>query len=120
MERKMDFYNAILHLDSADPAMLRLVLRNASNYLAALPNERFKLEIIANGDGATLLTKDRKELHELAKPLLEAGITLKICANAMAEHKIAKDEIWPECVIVPAGLVEIVRLQKAGYSYIKP
>ena len=32
-------YDVVLHLDSNDPAKMRLVLRNAANYLNALPGE---------------------------------------------------------------------------------
>lgn len=116
----MAFYDTILHLDSSDPAMLKLVLRNANNFLNALPKESFQLVIVANGGGAPLLSKKEKELHELAAPILARGAKLKICANAMADHGLTKEDIWEECEIVPAGLVEIVRLQKNGFSYIKP
>lgn len=116
----MAFYDTILHLDSPGEDKLKLVLHNAMNFLNALPGEDFTLQIIANGGGATLLLNSRPHLHELAKPVLARGVILKICANAMAANNISSEEIWPECEIVPAGLVEIVRLQKAGYSYIKP
>ena len=66
-------YDVVLHLDSNDPAKMRLVLRNAANYLTAL-----------------------------------------------AEHGIDPARVWPECEIVPAGLVEVVRLQREGFAYIKP
>lgn len=116
----MGFYDVVLHLDSPDPAMLALVLRNAANYLNELPDEDFELIIVANGGGAAQLTKDNRDGHEQAKKVLSRGARLEICANAMRERNIGKDDIWEECVIVPAGLVEIVRLQKAGFSYIKP
>lgn len=113
-------YNLILHLDSKDEDMLRLVLRNAANYLNALPEENFQLEIVANGGGATQFTKAHSALRETALPLQQRGVKFKVCANALAEHGINHDQVWPECIIVPAGLVEIVRLQRTGYAYIKP
>ena len=36
-------YDLCLHIDSKDPAILRLVLRNAANYIKALPEERFQI-----------------------------------------------------------------------------
>lgn len=113
-------YDVILHLDSADPAMLRLVLRNAANYLNALPGENFRINVVANGGGATLFTKDKNDLRELAIPVMERGVVIKLCANALAEHGISHDAVWTECEIVPAGLVEVVRLQREGFAYIKP
>ena len=105
-------YDVVLHLDSNDPAKMRLVLRNAANYLNALPGEDFQLHIVANGGGAVLFTDDAL--------LKERGARFKICANALAEHGIDPARVWPECEIVPAGLVEVVRLQREGFAYIKP
>jgi len=113
-------YNALLHLDSGEPEMFRLVARNAANYLNALPGEKFELHIVANGGGAILFTPGHSDLHELAKPLMSKGVKFKICANALNGHGIAREHVWPECEIVPAGLVEIVKLQRAGFAYIKP
>ncbi len=53
-------YDVVLHLDSNDPAKMRLVLRNAANYLNALPGEDFQLHIVANGGGAVLFTDDHE------------------------------------------------------------
>lgn len=113
-------YDLVLHLDSNDPAMFRMVARNAVNYLNALPDEKFQLHVVANGGGAPQFTLEHADLHELAKPLIARGVIFKICANALAEHNIPATKVWPDCIIVPAGLVEIVRLQREGFAYIKP
>lgn len=113
-------YDVILHLDSSEPDMFRLVARNALNYFNALPDEKFELHIVANGGGAILLTMQHADLHELAKVLLAKGVVIKVCANALAEHQIPHADVWPGCQIVPAGLVEIVRLQRVGFAYLKP
>ena len=49
-------YDLCLHMDSKDPAVLRLVLRNAANYIKALPEERFQLVVVANGPAVTQFT----------------------------------------------------------------
>lgn len=116
----MGFYDLVLHVDMADSAIMKMAFRNANNYLNALPNESFVLSIVANGGAATLLVSANAELHNLALPVLAKGVLLKVCANALAENGIMHDEVWPEAEIVPAGLVEVVRLQRAGFAYIKP
>lgn len=113
-------YNVILHIDSGDPDTFSLVARNAVNYLNALPNDKFELDIVANAGGATLFTPDHEDLHPLARELMDRGVIIKLCANALAEHGIAHDRVWKGCQIVPAGLVEITRLQNEGFAYIKP
>ncbi|MDE5878854.1 MAG: DsrE family protein, partial [Desulfovibrio sp.] len=51
---------------------------------------------------------------------MQRGVRFKICANALAENGIAHERLWPGCQVVPAGLVEVVRLQREGFAYIKP
>ena len=104
-------YDLCLHIDSNDPAMLRLVLKNAANYIKGLPGEKFQLAVVANGPAVILFTDGHADLRELAAPLLAQGVRVMLCANA---------RLWPGCSVVPAGLVEVVRLQREGFAYIKP
>lgn len=113
-------YNVILHLDSREPDMFRMVVRNAANYLNALPDASFELHVVANGGGAAHFTMEHADLRELAEPLMARGVKFKICANALNELGIPPAVLWPGCEVVPAGLVEVVKLQRAGFAYIKP
>ena len=112
-------YDAVLHIDAEEESRFRVVARNCANYLKALPDEKFELVVIANGAAVTLFT-GHDELRALAEPLMENGVRFKVCANALAEHNIDPVNLWPGCLVVPAGLVEIVKLQRSGYAYIKP
>lgn len=112
-------YDVVLHIDSGEESRFRLVARNCRNYLNALPEEKFELVVVANAAAVTLFT-GHDELRELAEPLMADGIRFKLCANALAEHDIDPVSLWPGCLVVPAGLAEIVKLQRSGYAYIKP
>lgn len=109
----------MLHIDSGEESRFRLVARNCANYLKALPEEKFELVVVANGTGVTLFS-GHDELRELAEPLMARGVRFKICANALADNNIDPVHLWPGCLVVPAGLVEIVKLERSGYAYIKP
>ena len=113
-------YDLLLHLDSFDANIFRLAARNANNYLNALPAEQFEIRVIANAGAVKLFVNQYKELRELAKPLVSRGVRFILCANAIAENQINRDEIWPECEIAPAGVVEIVKAQREGFAYVKP
>lgn len=113
-------YDLLLHLDSGEEDMFRLVVRNANNYLNGLPGEKFELDVVANGAGVRHFTAGHDELRQLAEPLMERGVRFKLCANALADNGIDPVNLWPGCLVVPAGLVEIVKLQRAGFAYIKP
>lgn len=113
-------YDLCLHIDSQEASMLRLVLKNAANYFKALPDERFQLIVVANGPGVTHFTRENEESRRVAAPLQEQGMRILVCANALADNKIEHSSLWQGCEVVPAGLVEVVRLQREGFAYIKP
>ena len=116
-------YNLCLHIDARDPAILGLVLRNAQNYLNALPGESFQLVVVANGGGAPLFAEAGPvfaDLRAKTMALMESGVSFKVCANALADNAVEHERLWPGCEVVPAGMVELVRLQREGFAYIKP
>ena len=113
-------YDLCLHIDSNEPAILKLVLKNAANYIKGLPGQRFQLVAVANGPAVTHFTRKNEEFRAVAAPLQDQGLRILLCANALADNSISHDDIWPGCDVVPAGLVEIVRLQREGFAYIKP
>ena len=107
-------YDLCLHMDSKDPAILRLVLRNAANYIKALPQERFQLVVVANGPAVTQFVKGNEEFRAIAAPLQDQGLRILLCANALADNKIDHADIWPGCDVVPAGLRQTLRLKSLG------
>ena len=113
-------YDLCLHIDSNDPALGKLVMKNANNYRNALPGETFELVIVANGPGVVQFTTKNTELHEIGKPLMEKGVKILLCQNALNDNGLTSGDMWPGTTVVPAGLVEVVRLQREGYAYIKP
>jgi hypothetical protein len=40
--------------------------------------------------------------------------------DVQEEHGINKADLVDGCEIIPAGILELIRLQEAGYAYIKP
>ena len=113
-------YDLCLHMDADDPAMLRLTLKNAANYMKALPDQAFQLVLVANGPAVRQFVTANAEGAAQAAPLQAKGLHIRLCANALADNKLSPEDLWPGCQVVPAGLVEIVRLQRQGFAYIKP
>lgn len=113
-------YDVVLHVDSDEPKVLNLALNNAANYKNGLPGESFRMVLVANGPAVTLFTADHAELAARGAELAAMGLDIRLCANALKSHGIASDALWPDSHVVPAGVVEIVRLQREGFAYIKP
>lgn len=113
-------YDLLLHVDSDDPKILALALNNAANYRNGLPGETFRMALVANGPAVKLLTRDHPDLAARGAELTAMGLDIRVCANALKGHDIPPEQLWPGCHVVPAGVVEIVRLQREGFAYIKP
>lgn len=113
-------YDLVLHIDLDDEKVFKILISNVTNYLNGLEKETFNLQVVANGPAVTLFVKTREDLRTQVAPLAARGAVFKLCANALGSHGIGRNEVWPECEIVPAGLIELVRLQNAGYAYVKP
>ena len=101
------FYDLLVHVDLPDESRFVMALGNINNYLAALNGEPCTVVLLANGGAAI-------------EKLAQAGVSFRVCANAMKKVPITKEDLLPCVEVVPAGVVEIVRLQREDFAYIKP
>lgn len=111
-------YDIVFHFDR-DEAELKITISNISNYYKALPDAEISAVLVVNGPGIQWMGKD----HPYAEPLRELsvlGLSIRVCQNALDHFNLTPAWLNPVCRIVPAGILEIVALQKQGYAYIKP
>ncbi|WP_262314796.1 DsrE family protein [Lacticaseibacillus parakribbianus] len=109
--------NVIFHLD--EPSKWPIALGNVTNYLAAAAAQGSvgQVELLINGPAVLGATKAGGQ--PLA-PLVAAGVTVAVCANAMKSHTITAAALQPGLTVVAAGVFELALRQHAGYAYIKP
>lgn len=113
-------YDLVVHVDMNDASRLGLALNNIANYLAALPGERCRVRLVANGPAVQLFRKISCPHAARIAKLAADGVTFALCANALKAFGLSPDELFSAVEIVPAGVVELVRLQREGFAYIKP
>lgn len=113
-------YDLILHVDSDDPKVLNLAFNNAANYHTALPGGQFRMVMVANGPAVKLFTMANTDQAARCRELQAMGLDIRVCRNALTTFAVADSSLWEGCTVVPAGVVEIVHLQRQGYAYIKP
>lgn len=119
-------HHVAFHLDENDPALMNLILNNAQNvsqYYASVGDE-VEIEIVAYGPGLSMYLPDSPVKDRIAQMSLAIpSMTLSACGNTMtkmaekAGHEIT---LLPEARVVPAGVVRLIELQEAGWSYIRP
>lgn len=124
--QKSDDMKLVLHVTTADQRKLNTVLEEAEALLQeyAGGTKKVKLDILANGQGLTLLRSDTtpfaRRIAQLQKQY--SNLTFKACKKAIKRLKQEKGiqaKMIPEAIIVPSALGEIIRKQKEGWSYIK-
>ena len=106
------FYDLLVHVDLPDESRVVMALGNINNYLAVV--------LPANGGAARFLARKDNAQTEAIEKLAQAGVSFRVCANAMKKVPITKEDLLPCVEVVPAGVVEIVRLQREDFAYIKP
>lgn len=110
----------VMQVSDNNPRVWNLVLNIVKN---APKNFKGPLDIkvVAFGPGLKMLTMDTKVANRLEK-VISKDVTFLACGMTMKKLKIKDDQLYPSSRIkrVDGGVIEIMRLQKAGWAYIKP
>jgi uncharacterized protein len=109
----------ILHISSGDGYAQKLVLNNAQNLANYYGADKVAIEVVAYGPGLRALFKENTNAKRIAN-MAEQGITFSACANTMKAMGRDKDSLNKHAEVVPGGVVRIIELEEAGWSYIRP
>jgi len=110
---------AILHISSGDEFSQKLVLNNAQNLANYYGPDKVDIEIVAYGPGLRALFKENVNSKRIQRMAAE-GITFSACANTMKGMGRDTHSLNKVAKVVPGGVVRIMELQEAGWSYIRP
>jgi hypothetical protein len=116
-----------LHIDQNDPTVMNMALGNASNAAAYFGQrgETVAVELVAYGPGLHMLRADTSpvkarlaDVHKTMPQMVFSGCNNTLQAMQKAEGK--EISLIGEARIVPAGIVRLMELQEAGWSYVRP
>ncbi len=111
----------VMHLDWDRMDELEMGLGNIRNLLKDIPASEAEVRFVANGKAVALFRKDRAGEHRtLIRELSAQGVRFCLCRNALAKQGIDAASLVDGCEIIPAGIIELIRLQQEGFAYIKP
>jgi len=114
-----DKYQAIIQMSNNAPAKWHLALNNANNLIKELGKDAVQIEIVAFGPGINMF-KAESEVSNRLKEASANGVVLAACANTLKALKLTMADLTPVARSVPSGVVEVVRKQKEGWSYVTP
>jgi len=109
----------IIQISDADTGKWNLALNNVKNVQQELGAENVEAEIVVYGPGIGMLKAD-SVVGNRVEEAIKANINIVACGVTMKSQKLTKDDMLPTIGYVPAGVVEIMKKQKAGYAYIRP
>jgi intracellular sulfur oxidation DsrE/DsrF family protein len=112
---------AVLHIDWDQEDRLKMALNNISNLIHEITAEEADVYLVVNGHAVNLLRRERS-VHYAAKikKLSEMGVHFLVCNSSLTSLGVDRSELIRPCEIVPAGIMELIRLQQEGFAYIKP
>ncbi|WP_150522587.1 DsrE family protein [Roseibium sediminis] len=115
------------HVDENDPQVMNMALNNVQNVSKyyADKGEEVEIEVVTYGPGLMMLREDKSPVAERISVMsLEIpNLSFAACGNthrAMSQQAGKEVPLLSEAKVVPSGVVRLVELQEAGYSYIRP
>lgn len=109
----------VMQVSDADPGKWNLALNNAKNVQSDLGATNVEVEIVAYGPGIGML-KAESVVGNRIEEAMKAGVKVVACENTMHGHKLTKSDMLDGIGYVPAGVVEIMKKQREGWSYLRP
>jgi hypothetical protein len=111
---------AIFHISSGDEFAQKLVLNNAQNLSNFYGPDKVAIEVVAYGPGLRALFKENTNSKRIQRMADQQGITFSACANTMKGMGRDLPTLNKVAKVVPGGVVRIMELQEAGWTYIRP
>ncbi|MDH4288031.1 MAG: DsrE family protein [Aquincola sp.] len=93
----------------------------AINYIENLRElygpDKVEIELVALGHGIGVLKLDSTQGPRVADAV-KAGVHISACQVTMRRQKLKPEDMLPNIGYVPAGLGQIIKRQREGWSYI--
>ena len=109
----------VIQVSDNDPGKWNLALNNARNLQSDLGASNVEIEIVAYGPGLNMLKTGSAVASRIDESVL-GGVSILACENTMTNQRVTRAEILPGVSYVGAGVVEIMRRQQQGWSYLRP
>lgn len=111
----------VFHVSSPDTGGQQEAMINAANLLAdeSVYSSGDEVVILANGAAVRMFVKETADRPDMVESLLNDGVSLRACGNALAGMNAADDDLLAGVEVVPSGSGELARLEDEGFGYVK-
>lgn len=111
-------HHVVFVITSDKPVDWQRTMTLSRNFMRGVAPEPTDIEVLAYGDGIRILANGATTAQQMPE-LQKQGVHFVACENAMRSEKLTTADLLPGVTTVPSGVVELVRKQEAGFSYVK-
>ena len=111
-------HRLVLQLSSNDSLVWKALMNNLKNLQEGW-GFNAEVVVVTHGLGIDLLRVDKTTQQEKITYFTKLGIRFMACENTMRDRNVSKDQMVKEASFAKMGIGEVVRLQEAGWSYLK-
>jgi intracellular sulfur oxidation DsrE/DsrF family protein len=112
-----EVHKIVIQFNDMDSVSQVRSVMQVENILNVWPDAQVVL--VCLGGGLDLLTTKSSKVKSLISDWTLKGVVFAACNNSMNVRNIKKENLLPEAVVVPAGVIEIARKQAEGWSYFR-
>ena len=110
-------HKIVWDLNSKDTAEQSIIFRQIGNVLKESPDT--KIEVVFHGGAITGLVQGSSNYPEKVQEFLKKGVIFAACNNSLKRYNIDPSKVLPGVIVVPVAILELVKKQEEGWSYIK-
>lgn len=111
-------YRVVMQVSNADPRGWNQALSNSLALTKNVGRANVEIRIVAIGQGIGMLKVNSPSTARVDAALAQ-GIGVLACGETMKALQLEKDDLLPNIVVVPGGLIEVLDRQADGWRYIK-
>ena len=109
----------VFQVSDPDPKKWNLALNNVKNVQDALGKNKVDVELVVYGPGIDMLRIESAAGNRVNQAVAD-GVKVVACENTMHGMKLTKDDMLASIAYVPGGVIELMKRQQEGWSYIRP
>lgn len=111
-------HRVLFAVSSPDAMDWQIVVRNIPHVLSGFAPDKVEIEVVAFGPGIAMLKSSSPVRDDIAQ-LQKQGVRFVACETAMRAFHLQLSDLVPGAQTTPSGIVEVIRRQEQGWTYIK-
>lgn len=111
-------YKVVIQIASESPDQQKSLFNQLGNIQKDL-GDSVEIEVVVHGPAIGLVMTEQTTQKENIYKYKNGGVTFAVCENTLRQRNITKDQILPEMTFVKSAMVELIKKQNEGWSYLK-